>query len=152
MIFLEDNELNLDSEQLDSLMADADAMGIDNDDSEFTVNFDSISENLEMSDEELGLNEHEDWEEGDAELVNEAGVKTSRKVVVKTKKQKMARLAQGAGMTMAKDAKDPLYKKYEKYRKLEVKFRAKIEKKYKSRGKAAARAAASGIKKKKKKA
>lgn len=149
MIFIEEQKSEFSDEQLEDLRVIAEEMDIDNEETEVTVNFDAVSPDMEMSDEDLGLNEHEDWEEGDQEAVTEAAMNTSRKVVVKTKKQKMARVAQGAAMKLAKDAKDPLYKQYEKYRKLEIKFRAKIEKKYKAKGKAAALAAASGIKKKK---
>jgi len=149
MIFINEQESEINEEMLEGLVTLAEEIGLDDDDFEANVDFDAVDPVMEMSDDELGLNEHEDWEAGDAEFIAEAALKTSRKVVIKTKQQKMAHVAQGAGMSMAKDAKDPLYKQYEKYRKLELKFRAKIEKKYKSKGKAAARAAASGLKKKK---
>ena len=54
-------------------------------------------------------------------------------------------------MELAKLGKDPLYKKYDRFRKLEKKFRAIIEKKYKTRAKAAALKAATITKTAKKK-
>jgi allophanate hydrolase subunit 1 len=96
-----------------------------------------LDEELELE----GLNEETDEE--DAEVLDEA-LSASRKVVVKTRQQKLARLGQQAAMELAKESSDPLYKKYEKFRKLEVSYRKKIEKKYGSKGKAVARKIASG--------
>jgi len=151
MIFINEESVKMSNSQRKYLENIAEELDLNNDDSEVTVNFDAVPPEFEMSDEELGLNEDENWEEGDDKLVNEAALSTSRKVVIKTKKQKLARLAQSAAMALAKDANDPIFAKYEKFRKLEIKFRKIIEKKYRSKGKAAARAIASGINQKKEK-
>lgn len=91
---------------------------------------------LEDEDDEESL-EEEYFNNFDADIINEArSVKNSRKVVVKTKKQKLASLAQKASMAMAKEVSDPLYKQYKAARKLEVTLRKRIEKKYGNKAKA----------------
>jgi uncharacterized membrane protein len=74
-------------------------------------------------------------------ILAEAVPKTTRKVVVKTRVQKLALMKQKASMELAKESRDALYIKYEKARKLEIAIRKKIEKKYKSKAMAAVRAA-----------
>ena len=83
-------------------------------------------------------------QDGLVTLSEAAPLKTSRKVVVKTKQQKVNRLKQQLAMDIAKQNNDPLYAKYSKFRLLELLYRKKIETKYTSRAKSAAMKVASG--------
>ena len=69
-------------------------------------------------------------------VVSEAGLQSTRKVVVKTKGQKIAALVHQAVMEIARKAGDPVYKQYESHRKQEVLLRRKLEKKYSGQARA----------------
>lgn len=69
-------------------------------------------------------------------VVSEAGFQSTRKVVVKTKGQKIAALVHQAVMEIARKAGDPVYKQYESHRKQEVLLRRKLEKKYSGQARA----------------
>lgn len=71
-------------------------------------------------------------------------LKTTRKVVVKTKAQKVNHLQQQLALDLAKQNNDPMYAKYIKFRALELGYRKQLEKKYKSRSRTAALKIASG--------
>jgi len=86
------------------------------------------------------------------ELLSEAAPKMSRKIVVKTRKQKLSLMRQQATMKLAKAEGGGLYKRYEKARKMELKLREQIEKKYKSKARQTVQQTISGGGKKKKKA
>lgn len=73
-----------------------------------------------------------------------APLKTTRKVVVKTKAQKVNHLQQQLALDAAKQNNDPMYAKYIKFRTLELGYRKQLEKKYKSRARTAAIKIASG--------
>lgn len=138
-IFLKEEvqKVNVPSEVQEEVNAIAESFSMEDDEVEVRVNADEpkeyfTNEELEFTEEATALFE---------EVLNEKTLATSRKVVVKTKAQKMGALEQKAVMSLAQAGKDPLYKQYEKYRKLELAIRKKLEKKYKSQAKAATRAA-----------
>jgi hypothetical protein len=99
----------------------------------------------EVIGEEITL-DSEDAADLDA-LVKEdaAALNTSRKVVVKTRQQKLALLKQRAAMQLAKNANDPDYKRYMQFRKMEIGLRVKIVRKYGSKAQAVVRQILSGI-------
>jgi len=72
--------------------------------------------------------------------VMEEALKAS--VTRQTKQGKMARLAGGMAMAMARKNNDPLYKKAMKAKKIFMQAKAMIQKKYGMKGKMAARKAA----------
>lgn len=110
----------------------------------------TLSEGLDLSEDKLDevaevvveeeIGEVEDLTDEDVEEFNgilNVRVKRSKVIVVKTKKQKIELMRQRAAMDLAKKAGDPLHKRYEKARKLEIKLREQIEKKYKGKARAA---------------
>jgi hypothetical protein len=81
-----------------------------------------------------------------------AVMEDTRNIVRLNKSAKKAALTEKAILVMAKQARDPEYKKYQKFRKLMLKSRAKLQKKYGSRAKGMAmKMAANGKRRRQKK-
>jgi len=68
-------------------------------------------------------------------FLDEAGTSTIRR----TKKTKRKQLAGRSAVRIAKKTNDPLYKKYQKYRKLTLELKKKLMRKYGRKGLAHAR-------------
>ena len=72
------------------------------------------------------------------QLLNEISAST----IKISKKKKLHMLAGLSSVRIAKKKQDPLYKKYHKYRNIALALKRKLMKKYRSRGRKAARRAA----------
>ena len=75
-----------------------------------------------------------------AEIDGEATLNEAKNIVKLNKQARLAALTGNAAIMLARKAKDPLYKKYEKAAAMRRKFRDAINKKYGSKAKTTARA------------
>ena len=84
------------------------------------------------------------YEMGLIELDEDTPIKTTRRILIRTKQQKINRLQMQMSQELAKQANDPLYKKYIKFHTLAVGYRKKLEAKYAPRARSVAMRVASG--------
>jgi hypothetical protein len=108
-------------------------LDIDNEEAHVEVNEDPDF------DLEVAVSEEDLVEAGvDKTIINEMkNLKTERKVVVKTRQQKLGLITQRTAMKLAQENKDPLYTKYRKIRDTEIALRNQILKKYQGKAKIA---------------
>jgi hypothetical protein len=136
VLFIEESAVQQLSERAKSALQESlEELSINNEEIEIIYEEDGL-EGIE----ELLEKEESDFEKLVEEFENNTNlvplqelVQTSRRVVVKTREQKISRLAQKAALEIAKDKKDPLYTKYKKFRRLEIALRKKLEEKYSNR-------------------
>lgn len=110
------------------------------------MDLEQLNEDWEPSDDEIQEMDldHLDIFEDDDEI-NEVLKMSMRRI---GRQEKLSRLSGSMAARIAKDKNDPDYKKMIKYKKLWIKFKKKVMRKYKVRGKQAARKAAMRTKKK----
>lgn len=103
------------------------------------MNLENITEDWEPSDDDIQEISVEYLDFFDDEEINEVLKMSMRRI---DRKEKLARLGGSMAARLAKEKNDPDYKKMIKFKKLWIKYKSKVMRKYAIRGKQAARKAA----------